>query len=147
MTKWLLFDQMTAKLSIFLPHSQIKCKTEQLLLNKLFYSIFSLESIFSFSLSILFFLTLSWSIFVYLYQSLSFSIYLNPSGSIMIYFGVTLSILVYLWLSWDIPGYIRLSVRLSLAISPYSDYLWLSLSSIKHQGASRSRRGQVIACW
>ena len=94
----------------------------------LLYSIFSLETIFSFCLSILFFLTLVWSILCNLYQSLSISVYLNWSWSILIYFIVSLSILKYLWLSWNIPGYIQLSLWLSLAILGNLPLCWLSLA-------------------
>ena len=126
-----------------MPHSQIKYKTEQLLQKKLLYSIFSLETIFLFSLSILFFLTLSWSTFVYLYQ---FFVYLDLSQSILVhldlfriisvYLGVSLAIFGYLGIPLAISRYLYGYLSLSLAISHYSDYLWLSLTiSIRYQGS------------
>ena len=43
-TKWLLCDQMTAKLSLFMPYFQEAHQTKQLLQNKLFNMMFNLKS-------------------------------------------------------------------------------------------------------
>ena len=56
--------------------------------------------------------------------------YLEISWDISSYLGLSWDISSYLGLSWDISCYIRLSV-----------------SRIKYQGASKSRREQVIAIW
>ena len=121
----------------------------------MFYSLFSLETIFSFSLSILFFLTLSWSILSILINlCLSWSISIHPLvhldqfRCISVYFGVSLAIMGYSWLSSAISMAITGYLKLSQAISRYSDSLWLSLTTsiiIKEQGASRCRREQFIA--
>ena len=89
-------------------------------------------------------------IFGYLWLSQAISGYLWLSLTISGYFWLSLAISGYFWLSLAISGYLWLSLAicghtwLSLAIS---GYLWLFLSIIKYQGASRTRREQVIALW
>ena len=73
---------------------------------------------------------------------LSLDILSNPwlHPAIFAYLWLSLAISDYLWLSLTISGYLWL-------YKATSDYLLLSLSCIKYQDASRSKRVQVIDIW
>ena len=121
----------------------------------------------SISVSVLVFFGLSWSILmhtVYLSVSWSISVYLNLSISDFLRLSsLSLTISGYLKLSQTFSDYLKLDRAilyfprlswLSRAISGYiwlsltiSDYLMIYLVSIKYQGATKSRREQVIAIW